>query len=309
MKKLSIIIAVLIVVLIGININSKHNERSFKKYVIQVDTANVTQIIIKPQNKKEIIINKKNNLWRMAIDNKEVATDKASIMDMLSQIVKLKTKSIVATSNEKWDKYEVSDSTGINVIIKSNKKELADFIIGKFSYKQLKSQNPYQPNMQMLSYVRTRDDNNVYSVDGYLNVTFNKKEDAFRKKSLITGDKNTWSKINFNYGADNSFSIVKQNEKWTMNGTLIDSTIIVSYLSKIENLSSNKFNDNANIENNKPVSYVKIKRDSLPPIIINSYKTDTDSIVYSSSINDGNVFMDNNIKTQLFVNKNYFKKN
>jgi hypothetical protein len=309
MKKLSIIIAVLIVVLIGININSKHNERSFKKYVIQVDTANVTQIIIKPQNKKKIIINKKNNLWRMAIDNKEVATDKASIMDMLSQIVKLKTKSIVATSNEKWDKYEVSDSTGINVIIKSNKKELADFIIGKFSYKQLKSQNPYQPNMQMLSYVRTRDDNNVYSVDGYLNVTFNKKEDAFRKKSLITGDKNTWSKINFNYGADNSFSIVKQNEKWTMNGTLIDSTIIVSYLSKIENLSSNKFNDNANIENNKPVSYVKIKRDSLPPIIINSYKTDTDSIVYSSSINDGNVFMDNNIKTQLFVNKNYFKKN
>ena len=264
MKKISIIIAVLAVLLVVINVSNKKNERSFKKYAVQVDTSLVTQVIIKPKGKidDDIIIKKDDDKWYISLKTKEVQMSEIALLDILSQIKKLKVNSVVSTAKNNWNKYEVTDSAGINVIVKNNNKELADFIIGKFSYKQSQYGNPYQqPNM--LTYVRVKNDDNVYSVNGYLNITFNKNINSFRENKIIKGEYNNWVKMHFNYGTDNAFIINKKDGKWNINGVEADSTTITNYLSDIEMLTSNKFADSINIQQNTtPIATVQIEQEN-----------------------------------------------
>jgi hypothetical protein len=310
-KKIGIIIAALLVLLAIITIkDKKHGERSFKAYVVKVDTSKVDNIIIMPKNSnKKITITKSNSVWMIEIKNKKVQADDGTIGDLLSQTAKMKTKSVAATSKNKWKDYEVTDSAGTRIIMKNGDKKLTDFIMGKFSYSQPQGGNPYmRQNVVMTSYVRPYGENTVYAVDGYASMLFNRTTDAFRENAVVVGKSEKWNKIVFNYPADSSFTLIKQNNKWMVNGIVADSNAIKKYFSKIQMLTDNGFNDGFAVdEKNIPALSVSIEGDNITPIVVKAYNSDEErKLVFISSINKGNIFASDKIRKTLFVGKGQF---
>ncbi len=312
-KKISIILAALLLLLVVLKIkDKKQGDRSFKAYVVSIDTSKVDKMSITPKGASDKVeLFKNEGLWMLKLNGKDVQANIDIIDELLSQVSSLKTKSVAATSKEKWGDYEVTDSTGTRISINSGKKQLADFMIGKFSYKQPQGQNPYQQqqNIQMTSYLRLINENEVYAVDGYLSMMFNRDANSFRENSVVVGKPDNWNKLIFNYPADSSFTLVKQNNKWMVNGILADSMAISSYFSKIRMLTNNNFDDETFIDaNQQPEMSVRIEGDNFTPIMVDAYKNSMGEPVFTSSINKGNLMKAGNTKQALFVGQQQFIK-
>lgn len=312
-KKIFIIIGVLLALLLIVKIKDrKQGDRSFKAYVLQVDTAIVDAINITPKGSDESIrLEKQDAAWILNLAGKKVSADKGMIESLLSQSASLKTKSVAATSKDRWSEYEVTDSAATRVVLKEGKKILSDFLIGKFSYKQPpQGQNPYmqqRQNVQMTSYIRLNDEKEVYAVDGYLSMMFNRNTDAFRNKTVVTGNPENWKKLVFSYPADSSFTLVNQGGKWMVNGSLADSASVASYLSKIRYLNGSSFDSETELfEGQQAELSVRIEGNNAAPIEVKAYRNNNGELVYTSSLNKGNILASENIKTSLFIGKDGF---
>lgn len=312
MKRISIILGVLLVLLLAVKLKDrKQGDRSFKEYVIQVDTAKVDFIRIHMKPDGDLLELKKEGVtWMMDVDGKKVQADRGTAYDILAQVAKLKPKQVVATSKSKWKQYEVGDSLGSRVELLSGKKNLADFVIGKFSYSQpQQTQNPYMQqgqNVIMTSYVRNYKENNVYAVDGYLSMLFNRQKQSFRDDAVLVDDPANWTKLVYTY-PDSSFTLLKQNEKWMVDGMLADSAAVVKYFSQIRMLSDPSFDDESVINDNQKATYsVRIEGNNLKSIEIQGIENNLGEIIYTSSQNKGNRFKSDKIKTALFVGRDRF---
>jgi outer membrane murein-binding lipoprotein Lpp len=288
---------------------NKQGDRSFKALVIQVDTAEVNHIEIQLSKQKETLnLVKDANTWKVNLAKSMVQANNGMVSDLLSQLMNLKPKHIAANDKANWANYEVDDSLGTRIKLMAGKKELADLVLGKFSYTQPQGANPYQQrNVIMTSYVRPYDEKTVYAVDGYLSMMFNREKNAFRESAIISGKTKDWNRLVFSYPSDSSFTLINQNGKWLIDGIRIDSASVANYLSAISRLSGNSFDDANALEQNQPALYrVTIEGDNHKPIEVKALKNSLGEEVYISSINKGNVFNDSLIKSTLFVNKQYF---
>ncbi|MDA3890704.1 MAG: DUF4340 domain-containing protein [Salinivirgaceae bacterium] len=311
-KKIFIIIGVLLVLLLIVKLKDrKQGDRSFKAYVVQIDTSIVNNIIITPKGKTERVnLIKEGKLWMMSINNKKVQADNGFIDNLLGQVAALKTKSIAATSKDKWVEYEVTDSAASHIVLKEGKKVLSDFLIGKFSYKQPpQGQNPnrQRQNIQMTSYVRINKENEVYAVDGYLSMMFNRDADAFRNKMVVSGEPQKWKKLVYSYPADSSFTLTNMNNKWMVNGALADSASVATYFSRIKNLSNSTYDNNMELFDGQQAEFsVRIEADNATPIEVKAFRNNTGELVYISNQNKGNVLKSASIQQTLFVGKEQF---
>lgn len=312
-KKIFIIIGVLVALLLIVKIKDrKQGDRSFKAYVLQVDTAKVDAINITPKGSEETVsLIKEGETWMLSMAGKKISADESMIESLLSQSASLKTKSVAATTKDRWAEYEVTDSAATRVVLKEGKKTVSDFLIGKFSYKQPpQGQNPYmqqRQNIQMTSYVRLNEEKEVYAVDGYLSMMFNRDTDAFRNKTVISGDPANWKKLVYSYPADSSFTLVNQGGKWMVNGAMADSASVASYLSKVSNLNGNSFDNVTELFDGQQAELiVRIEGDNAAPIEVKAYRNNSGELIYTSSLNTGNILASENIKTSLFVGKDEF---
>lgn len=313
MKRISIILGVLLVLLIALKLKDrKQGDRSFKAYIMQVDTAKVDAIKIHLKPDGQVVnLTKDGKNWMMDFDGKKVQADRGNVYDILSQVNQLKPKQVVATSKNKWRDYEVDDSLGSRVELLNGNKPLADFVIGKFSYSQPKGQNPYmqqRQNVIMTSYVRNSNENNVYAVNGYLSMLFNRQLTSFRDNGVVLGDPANWTKLIYTY-PDSSFTLLKQQDHWMVDGMLADSAAVAKYFSQIRMLTDQNFDDESVINDNPKAIYtVRIEGNNLSSIVVKGIKNNMGEIVYTSSINKGNLFKSDKIKEALFVPRERFIK-
>ncbi len=307
-KTLSIIFIILLaVVIITYIIDSEKGDRTFKKELVTTDTSKVTSINILPKKDTSYIkiFRTSDNNWKLRYKGKNVNADKNTVNEMLKELTNLQPKSVAATSQTKWKEFEVTDSLATRVKLLKGSKTVADVMIGKFSYKQ----NPMTRRTEITSYVRLSNENMVYAIDGFLNMTFNRKPKSFRDNTVISSKANSWNKITYNYPSDSSFTLIKQKNKWMVNGLLADSIITIRYLRTISHLNNSNFIDNINYKNNKPVYSVKIEGNNMKSIEINAFSTDSlNQYVVTSSENKGTYFDGSKILKKLYVNKNYFRK-
>jgi hypothetical protein len=100
-RKLTIIAGVFVVLLALVVINklveNKKGDRTFKSYIVNVDTAKVDYIQITPKSKEGEVILKKVNGWKVLDEDRLLSADEAAITDMLTQLVNLKPSRIAAT--------------------------------------------------------------------------------------------------------------------------------------------------------------------------------------------------------------------
>ena len=114
-KTLTIIFVVLLVLAaIYIYYDSSHEERSFKRDIVNIDTSKVTSISIFPKatNHKEVKIFKEGKNWRVQLpNNNSVPADNSKIKSMLIQLSEIKANSVAAQDESKWKELQV-DSSG-----------------------------------------------------------------------------------------------------------------------------------------------------------------------------------------------------
>ncbi len=304
-KTLIIILVILAAILVIINM-AGDNERSFKSNIVEVDTSQVTSIhIFVPKNQVQITLTRtgNNGNWTVSSEGHKYNADPNVIKNILAQLNDLKAERIAARNKDKWDKFEVSDSTGIRVILKGGKKQLADLYIGKFSYAQPPQsgmQNPYQQQRgKMTSFVRLEGENEVYAVDGFLKMSYQADVNSYRNKLLVNVDKNDISRLVFNYPENEQFTVSKNENQWLIDGEGADSASMVKYLNKIHRLTSSNFVDPSTVKTSDATYSLRIEGNNFAPVELKAYPSDsTTKFVITSSLNQGAEF--NGSKSKLF---------
>jgi len=311
---LAAFIVLLVIVVIIKFAGSGKKKSTFKSELISVDTSLVSSITILPKAdaEKEVKLFRENGVWIAESQGKRYDADESVISNLLTEFMRIKPERMAATDESGWEKYEVTDSAAIRITVKETNDNVTDLLVGKFSYQQAPNTNPYQRQQgKMTSYVRLYNEKEVYAVNGFLNMTFNRQINAFRNKTIISADKSDWTGLYFNYPGDSSFAMTKQNGKWMTGGLLADSMEVDKYLNSISHLVCTDFADDIVVTNN-PTHTLKIEGSNMPvPLKISAFPADSvNKYIIASSLNTGAKFYSAKQKVfeKLFITRNRFFK-
>ncbi|MEO5581124.1 MAG: DUF4340 domain-containing protein [Saprospiraceae bacterium] len=230
-KLLYLFLGLLLIFAITQLFNTK-KDRSFKSELLKVDTSLVNKIVIHStaDNHKETILTKsRTSDWTATQNQKTVPVVPGTLDGILNELPFMKIKSIATQSKEKYNEYEIGDSAASHIEVFAGSKKVADFYSGKFGFNA-------QTN-SMISYIRLKDDSNVYATDGFQSMTFNAPFSSFRDKNILKVSADQIQKISA-ISNTNKLDLVKSGTTWSLNGVpLIDSTAIQNYLNSIQSLS------------------------------------------------------------------------
>lgn len=209
--------------------------------LVQVDTAAVTEIKIYPKenNFEEISLVREGKKWNVKEKNKTSATDNSAVPSLLATFP-IKPLQLVSKSRDKWKEYQVSD-TSTRVKVMKGSEVLADFRVGSIGFLPTQGQQFGAGNV--FTHVRNSDDNKTYTVQGFLEPTFNKAYNDWRDKTFLKVTKSEITKVDIHYPLDSGFVLQKADKKWIIGKDLADSAKVASYLSQLENLRAMKYQD------------------------------------------------------------------
>jgi hypothetical protein len=318
-KKLNVETLIIILVILGgiyyLTTITGNKDRSFRDVLVSIDTAEVTDIVINiPKEDLTITLSRTGeSKWEVSGNGNTYPAQTSVVKGILAHYDKMEPKRIAATSEDKWDAYEVSDSTGTRVTLKNEGDIMADVYIGKFSYSQ-PPQAGGQPNMQqqrgtMTSFVRLAGEDKTFAVEDFLKMSYQNDINAYRNKSLVQVDKNSISKIDFDY-PDRKIELTKEEGKWMMNGSPADSANTVKYLNKIARLNSSNFVDLSTQKISDATHRVTIEGSNFTPVLLKAFPAADTNIKYvvTSSINPGAEFDGSKAKLyeKVFVDETAF---
>jgi hypothetical protein len=313
-KNLGILfVFLLIIVVLVIFIDQRRGKRTFRTELFDADTSKVTEIIIRPKSDTEnpLQLLKSNSGWVLKSNKKEFEADPGMVNEILRTLKDMRASRIAATDKSKWRNFEVTDSSATRVTVKKGGKTVSTLYIGKFSYQMPKNTNPYSyygQQAKISTYVRIGSKDNVYAVEGFLTMLFNRNINDYRNKVIIRSNRNDWKSLTFSYPADSSFKMIKDKDKWTIDGNIIDSAIADEYLSSITWFSSEDFVDDLKPLSSEPVLTLKIEGDNIvKPIIVKAFASDTThQYLISSSMNEGTYFSGkkSGLTGRIFISKN-----
>ena len=246
---------IIFLLLLGIFLLSKvfnpKPERSFKEDLVMVDTSRVDKIILNnPKTEDgEIIISRNNGAWRANNGTKDVNATMSAVNSLLSNLTQIKSKQLISKSSEKWEDYEVNEEKGTRVQVFSGSKTLSDFTVGRFSFDQQRR--------SATSYMRLSDEEDTYSVDGFLSMSFNQGFDSFRNKSILKANSADISELRYSVN-NKEYLLIKSNDQWSLNGTSLDSTVITTYINSLANTFGSTFADNVSLEKTNPTHTLSV---------------------------------------------------
>ncbi len=288
--------ALLVAVILIFTTESTKKERSFRKELVIIDTSAVTSLSIYPKSKngQEVKLLLDNGNWKVSSENTQTySVPKSKIENLFTQLLAIKPKRVAARSKTKWKEYQV-DSAATRVVVNEDGSEVLDLIIGKFAFQQPRS---------MSTFVRLNDENEVYEVDGFLDMTFNKDVNSFRDETIVKSDKNNWQKLTFFYTEGESFELVKVKNNWMVDGVMTDSTKTANALNSLARLTNTSFIDKTADEIlPQQTAKVVIEVADSDPIEIIGYKNDIKFLVHSSQ-NSENYFDGNKVGEKVFISK------
>ena len=292
---LIIILAVLMIVYLIVRY-SNSDERTFRDKILSFDAATITKIMIHdPKSGQEAVdLRLSGENWIVRDNGKEYTADTNVVKNMLKQLSELPTKRYAGKGNDAWIKYEVTDTSAALVTLFASEKTVAEIYIGKFSYNMPKEQQQMaqarQQRGDMTSYVRLKNEEDVYAVDGYLKMSFNGKTATYRLKSLTSVNPADITHLIINQPG-NKKVLDKQGGKWFMNGIPADSAMVAKYCSSIARLSSSKFVGNE-VSQSFPGHSVRIEGNNFSPVDLQAYPVADTNVAYiiSSSANPGAFF-------------------
>lgn len=299
-KTLWITFAILLIAVVLIfTTESTKKERSFKKELVSVDTSAITSISIFPKSKpgQEVRLLKNDGIWNVFSENgKSYTVPNFKIKNLFGELTKIKPKRVAARSKSKWAEYEV-DSAATRVVVNESGTEVLNLVIGKFAFQQPRS---------MSTFVRLFNDNDVYEVDGFLEMTFNKDAKSLRDETVIKSDRNNWNKISFSSTSSDNFELIKVDDAWIIDGVPTDSAKTATALSSLARVSNTDYLDDVN-DGLLPSQDSKliIQLSDGNSIEVTGYRDESKYVVHSSQ-NLENYFDGNKVGEKIFLTKDSF---
>ena len=282
--------------------DSKKSKRTFKEEFAVIDTAVVNEILLYPkaENHNEIKLLKVGDSWELQSSNLKTEADQNSVQGIINTLTTIKPQRLAATSKQKWEEDQVNDSLGTRVKILENGKTVADLMIGKFSFQQQTKSGT--------TYIRDFNEDEVYAVEGFIAMTFNQKASSFRNKTIIRGKKEDWTRLEFQYPADSSFTLTKETGSWTVGGMAADSAEVDRFLSTVSNLSNSGFDDEYSTDGKSPVYTLTLSGNNMQaPVVVKAFDN-LGKMMLTSSLNPSAVFKgeNGNLTTRVFVSSSKF---
>lgn len=297
-KVLAIVFVFLLAFVVLVNLmDARKGDRTFRNEIFDIDTADIISITIDPKGleRENVRLFKSPDGWKVSSGEEEYAADRNIVRNMLSELAGMTAQRVAATREDNWKKYEVTDSLATKVFVESENDE-AMLYIGRFSYRQPRNpqqmQMPYGQQGTMSTYVRLGNENEVYSVEGFIGMTFNRDLDDFRNKTVLQSNRFEWQQLSFTYPADSSFTLKKTDAGWLINGNVkADSASVAHYLQQVTNLSSSHFVKDMQPQGS-PVYTMNITGEGLnQPISVQAFPADSVyQYLISSSQNPGVYF-------------------
>jgi hypothetical protein len=315
-KKLLSILGVLIIILLLTFILKVPKEKAtLKGSLVELDTSDVSKIVIIPKisagDPFEFV--KENNKWTVRQGNIVSKPAEGAIQNILNEILSIKPQSLAAVDKSKWKEFELTDSLATKVKILNIKgKELADVLIGKFSYRQVA--NPYGysggDNIEGTSYVRVNNEKEIYAVEGFLAFSFNGKFSDWRDKTFIRCKTEDIIKITFTFPGDSSYLLIKKDSGWLAGDMLADSINVSNYLNELKYINGQDFKDDFRPASN-PEYQMIVEGNNLLSFSVKCFSAEgTDDYILNSSLNPDVCFASkkNGIFSQVFKPEKYFFK-
>ncbi len=203
MKKYTeyIVLVLIIIVLTGILIFKKNNRINYVLPKIpNISDDLIDKISIKNGSASEIILKKIDNKW--IIDRFNYKVDKKKINFILNDLKNLKITSLIST-NKDYARYSLDNENGIVVLINLKNGKSFSLIIGKLD-----------PNYSS-TYVKLKNNPNIYLAEGNLRLTFDTNIDELRNKIIFSFNKDNvkWIKITDH----KDIEIKRQDRRWIVN--------------------------------------------------------------------------------------------
>lgn len=264
---------------------------SFKSELSAFDTAQVTRINVYPKAGGEMLwFIKEGQNWLVENSSGKYNADNRNVENLIQTLEGMKAMRLAATSEEKWAEDEVNDSLGIHVEVVGGNKMLADLYIGKFSYTASPDESPYMQQQQgiMTSYVRLNGEKEVYVVEGFLSMMFNREIDAYRDANIVQLEKNKINRVVF-MNEGEQFVLAKKDSLWLMDGLKADSLQVENFLDDVIKLRSTGFLTKQSISGS-PIHTITFEGETGLLAKVDLYSKDSTRIPLVSSQNKGTIF-------------------
>jgi hypothetical protein len=305
--KTSTLVIILIVLAGAVALNkfylSKKTESTFTDDFASIDTSLVTQVLIYPkvENGKEIKLTKTAKGWELQNDKVKTMADSNAVRGLIANFENMKSLSLAGADKSSWKDLMVDDTSGTRIKIITSDNKTYDFVVGKMGFNQQKR--------SALTHIRKKDEEAVYTVDGWLAFSANQGFSSWRNKTLVDGNKDNWNTLTFNYPGDSSFVLTKQNNVWTVNGMPVDSAKTAQYLNQLASTQSSSF-----VENYSPAATpaytLNIQgNNQIAPITVTAYPADTvQKFILHSTLNSDAWFAEGTSNTvgRVFVSSKSF---
>lgn len=219
--------------------------------LVQIDTTNVSRLIIHRLNEQPLELRKKSGLWKMDLYGKEVNADASAVLYTINSIAQIEAANLVSQSPKKWNKYKV-DSTGMAVAFYTKKGINFEIIIGDFIVKQNK-QNLQTPNRgfrpQTMSYFRVKGQDQVYATENFsMFLIATRKEFVDRK--LCNAEKSSLTEITFTDDiALQKWTLTKQDTSWYQNGEMTNQDSTLRFVGDLLELKAIEIADEGAVPN------------------------------------------------------------
>lgn len=266
------------------------SERTLPETLVSIDTASIDLMTIElPKHGGVIDLHKNHETWQVQKNGQFYKADAKKVKQLLGSISVLKPKNLAATSSRQWEKYQVNDSLGTRITLKSGSATSADLVLGRISVKMPANQNnnPYMRQQQeILMYARPYDDEQVYVVDGMLKLGLGNNANDFRDKLFCKLKPEEIQSVEFSYPGQGAFSLQKQDDNWLLDGVPADSSAMVKYLRNFSNSRGSRFVDGFIPDGQLLYGKITVRPNSAEPIVLTAYQSDSTRFVLHSTMND-----------------------
>lgn len=232
---LLLIFATLLVLYLLSRLFGGQKERSFDPLTVEVDTSRVSRLVFDPGEGEPFQLQREGNGWTLIKNAKSLPATQGSVQTVLRQLANIEASRVVSRKKEKWADYEVDSQKGMHIEVFEEDEKRAGLIIGRFNM------NPQ--TRSGTSYIRSEDQDEVYSVDGFLSINLKQNADNFRDKTLVKVSNEEIAVLSFTY-TDEKFSILRNEKGWSSREiSALDSSKVKTYLSSLERMSGASFFD------------------------------------------------------------------
>jgi hypothetical protein len=264
-------------------------EKSMITELAVIDTSRISEISLYPviETGQELRFTREGNLWRIGRGNNSAPANSQAVQSVLAEIRALEAQQLVSRDPNQWDEYQVTDSSGTRIVITEGSRVALDMIVGRFQYQPPPqgSYNTYGQNqVSGKTYVRLSGEDEVYAVDGFFALSVNQGFDRWRDNTLTRLNKNSLTRIHFDYPADSGYIAQKSASGWLVAGLPADSATMERYLNRISRTSFSQFADGFQPDGS-PDFQLTLEGDQMGSVVVRAYAQADSSIILQSSMN------------------------